>query len=90
MVIDQPWSVDRPYWVPKMNLKIFEPLSGCVFYFKILHAVVPLFWSLWNSTKAQGTLMDLHGPPNGPYEANFRGPLVKKGPAESLHSPKCS
>ena len=37
-----------------------------------------LVWSLWNSTKAQGTLMDLHGPPNGPYEANFRGPLVKK------------
>ena len=38
-----------------------------------------LFWSLWISTKAQWTLLDLHGPlngpQNGPCEANFRGPL---------------
>ena len=27
---------------------------------------------------------------NGPYEANFRGPFVKKGPAGSLHGPKGS
>ena len=25
-----------------------------------------LIWSLSNCTKAQGTLLDLHGPPNGP------------------------
>ena len=52
--------------------------------------VEKLFWSLWNSTKAQGILMDLHGPQDGPYEANYRGPLVKKGPAGSLHSTICS
>ena len=37
-----------------------------------------LFWSLLISTKAQWTLLDLHGPlngpQNGPCEANFRGP----------------
>ena len=34
---------------------------------------------------------DLHGPPNGPQtgpcEANFREPLVEKGPPGSLHDP---
>ena len=44
--------------------------------------------------KAQRTLLDLHGPPNGPLngpsEANFWGPLVKKGPAGSLHGPNWS
>ena len=53
-----------------------------------------LIWSLSNSTKAQGTLLDLHGPPNipqnGPCEDNFRAPLVKKGPAGSDHGPKLS
>ena len=38
--------------------------------------------------KAQGTLLNLHGPPNGPQngpcEANFWGPLLKKAPAGSL------
>ena len=50
-----------------------------------------LFWSLWNSIRAQGTLLDLHGPQNGPQngpcEANFRGPLIEKGPPGSLHGP---
>ena len=50
-----------------------------------------LFWSLWISTKAQWTLLDLHGPlnepQNGSCEANFRGPLVEKGPLGSLHGP---
>ena len=53
-----------------------------------------LIWSLSNCTKAQGTLLDLHGPPNGPLngpsEANFWGALVKKGPAGSLHGPNWS
>ena len=35
--------------------------------------------------------MDLHGHPNGPLngpcEADFRGPLVKKGPPGSFHGP---
>ena len=26
-----------PYRAPKMNLKIFEPLSGCICYFYIIH-----------------------------------------------------
>ena len=46
------------------------------------------FWSLWNCTRAQRTLLDHHGPPNGPQngscEANFGGPLVKKGPPGPL------
>ena len=52
------------------------------------------FWSLWNCTRAQRTLLDHHGPPNGPQngscEANFGGPLVKKGPPGPLHGPKWS
>ena len=86
-----------------MDLKfsnIFEPLS--VYDLPFLHYTLSspsshvrtLVWSLWDSTKAQGTHLDLHGPPNGPQngpsEANFRGPFVKKGPAGSLHGPKWS
>ena len=56
--------------------------------------VGPLVASLSISTKAQGTLLDLHGPQNGslnePSEANFWGPLVKKGPAGSHHGPNWS
>ena len=52
------------------------------------------FWSLWNCTRAQRTLLDHHGPPNGPQngscEANFGGPLVKKGPPGPLHGPNWS
>ena len=44
--------------------------------------------------RLRGTLMNLHGPPNGPQngpcEANFRAPLVKKGPAGSDHGQKLS
>ena len=83
----------------QMDLQIFEPLSGCVCYFYIIHYIFSspsnhvgtLFWSLWNSTKAQGILLDLHGPlygpQNGPSKANFRGPFLKKGPAGSLQGP---
>ena len=50
--------------------------------------------SLWHSIRAQGTLLDLQGPPNGPQngpcEANFRGPLVKQGPPGSLDGPNWS
>ena len=56
--------------------------------------VGPLNWSLPNSTKAQGTILDLLGPKNGPQKgpckANFWGPLIKKGPAGSLHGPNWS
>ena len=40
-------------------------------------------WSLLYITKVQGTLMDLHGPPNGPCEADFGGPLPIKDPPRS-------
>ena len=43
------------------------------------------FWSLWYITRAQGTLMVLHGHPSGPLNGpcDFRGPLVKR----ALHGP---
>ena len=51
-----------------------------------------LIWSLSNSTKAQGTLRNLpgspNGPQNGPREANIRRPLVKKGPGRVPSWPK--
>ena len=50
--------------------------------------------ALWYFTNAQGTLLDLHGHPNGPLngpcKADFRGPLVKKGPPGSFHGPNWS
>ena len=44
------------------------------FNLRHLHCTLPslsnpvkiLCWSLWNSTMAQGTLLDLHGPPMDP------------------------
>ena len=40
-------------------------------------------WSLFYFTKAQGTLMDHHGHPNGPLngpsKTDFMGPLLKNG-----------
>ena len=53
-----------------------------------------LLRSLWNSTKAQGALLDLHGPQNGPQngsgEANSRGPSIKKGPPGYFDGPNWS
>ena len=84
-----------------MSLKIFEYFESTFkLWLPFLHYTLSspsshvgtLVWSLWNSTKAQGTLLDLHGPlygpQNGPSKANFRGPFLKKGPAGSLHGPK--
>ena len=49
------------------------------FFYKV-HSMAPLnMRSLWKSTMAQGTLLDLNGPRNGPCEINFWAPLVKKG-----------
>ena len=70
--------------------KILEPPSGCLHHFHIINSKAPLtiLEHFFNSTKDQGTLLDTPiGPQNGPREANFRGHLVKKGPAESLHVP---
>ena len=63
----------------KVDNMIFEKFLGHVFHFYILSSpfnhVGTLIWSLFNCTKAQGTLLDLHGAPNGPLngpsEANF-------------------
>ena len=81
-----------------MDLTIFEKNSEILrknwdFLFLILsspsHHVGSLIWSLSNFTKAQGILLNLHGPPNGPQngpcEANFWGPFIKKAPAGALH-----
>ena len=82
--------------ISEKNIEIFEKISE---FLSLLFSgpsnnVGRLIWSLSNSTKAQGTLLDLHwpqnGPPNGPWEANFWGPLVKKGPAGSHHGPNWS
>ena len=102
-VQDHPWSFNGPYTAPEMDLMIFAKISWFlrkfwVFLYFVFSSpsnhVGTLIWSLSNCTKAQGTLLDLHGPPNGPLngpsEANFWGPLVKKGPAGSLHGPNWS
>ena len=83
-----------------MDLMIFEKNSGNFekisgFLFLIFSSpskhVGSLIWSLFNSTKAQGTLLNLHGPLNGPRNgprmANFWRPTLKKAPAGSLHGP---
>ena len=76
--------------ISEKNIGIFEKISEFLFFIFSgpSNHVGRLIWSLSNSTKAQGTLLDLHcpqnGPPNGPWEANFWGPLLKKAPAGSL------
>ena len=87
-VQDPTWSFNGPYRDPKMDQMIFEKIPGFVHLLYIVHSAAPLnilenfFWSLLNSIRSQGTLLDPHEPPNGPRngpcEAYFRGPLVKK------------
>ena len=52
------------------------------------------FWSLWYFPKAQGTLLDLQGDPNGPLDgpcqADFWVPFVKKDLPGSPHGPNWS
>ena len=59
-----------------------------IIHFSPFDHVGTLLRSFRNSTKAQGALLDLHGPLNGPQngscEANSRGPSIKKGPPGSL------
>ena len=38
-VQDQPWSFHGPYRVLKMDLIIFEPISGCVYHFYIFYII---------------------------------------------------
>ena len=65
---DPTWSFNGPYRDPKMDQMIFEKIPGFVHLLYIVHSAAPLnilenfFWSLWNSTRAQGTLLDCHGP----------------------------
>ena len=51
--------------------------------FSPFNIVGTLLMSLWNSTKAQGALLDLHGHQNGSGEAKSRGPSIKKCPPRS-------
>ena len=99
-VRDQPWSFHGPYRAPEIDgpghynfqayFRVCIPFLYCTLSSPSNHFGT-LFWSLWNSIRAQGTLLDLHGPQNGPQngpcEANFRGPLIEKGPPGSLHGP---
>ena len=68
---DQHWSFNGPYRVLLKDLGIFKILSG-QFYFSYKNTFSKTskhygihFWSLWYFTKAQGTLLDLNGHPNG-------------------------
>ena len=98
-----PWSVNGPDTAPEMDLTIFEKMLWFLRKFRVFlyfvfsspsNHVGTLIWSLSNCTKAQGTLLDLHGPPNGPQngpsEAYFWGPLIKKDPAGFHHGPNWS
>ena len=78
--------------ISEKNIGIFEKISEFLFFIFSgpSNHVGRLIWSLSNSTKAQGTLLDLHWPQNGPWEANFLGTLVKKDPAGSHHDPNWS
>ena len=83
-VRDQPWSFQGPYRDPKKdgpgpyNFQAYFRVSIPFLYWTLSspsHHFGTLFWSLWNSIRAQWTLLDLHGPQNGPQngpcEANF-------------------
>ena len=41
-VQDPSWSFNGPYRAPKMDLMIFEPISGSLYHFYIVHNDVPL------------------------------------------------
>ena len=76
---------------------ISEPLSGDVHHFYIIPSLAPLtmldslFLVIEELYQGSGDPPGPHnGPQNGPCDANFRGPSVKKGPAGSLHGPKSS
>ena len=67
---------------------VFAISTLYIIHFSPFNHVGTLLWSLWNSTKAQGALLDLYGPQKGPYngsgEANSRGPTIEKGPPGQL------
>ena len=79
---------------------IFEDLSASfylfykIYFLKAIFTLWKICWSLWYITRDQGTLLDLHGHPNGPVhgpcEADLRGPFVKKGAPGSFHGPNWS
>ena len=41
-VQDPTWSFNGPYRDPKMDLMIFEPFSGSLYHFYIVHNIVSL------------------------------------------------
>ena len=52
-------------WTSKFLASFRLPFLQYTLFSPYTH-VGTLFGSLWNSTKAKGTLLDLHGPPIGP------------------------
>ena len=65
-----------------------------IIHFSPFDHVGTLLWSFRNSTMVQRALLDLHGPQNvaenGSFEANSRGPTIKKGPPGSFDGPNWS
>ena len=95
-VQDPTWSINGHYRDPKMDQMIFEKNPGFVNLLFIVHSAAPLniienfFGHCGTLPGPRGTyctVMYHHGPPNGPCKANFRGPLVIKGPPGPLHGP---
>ena len=87
------WALQGPLKGPsdfRDSARLFLPFLKNTFSKPSGHHGTRL-WSLLYFTKAQGTLRDLHGPPNGPSnlpcEAYIGGPLLIKGPQGSLQGP---
>ena len=63
-------------------------------FFRPFERLVTTFGLSWYYNLNQGTLLDLHGPPNGPWngpcEADCGGPLPIKGLPGPLHGPNWS
>ena len=90
MTNDQPRSFIGPYMVLQKDLLGFSRFCKTFLtffkntFFKSSEHHEPCLWSLFYFTKTQGTLMDVHGHPNGPlngpWKANFSPPQSYHGP----------
>ena len=80
---------------------IFEPLTFCKlgvhplhFTLYITHFLYHMLTTFWLYTLDQGTLLDFHGPSNGPWKGackdDFGWPLPIKGPPGTHQGPNWS
>ena len=95
-VHDQPWSFIGPLQGPlkgpcdlRDSARLFSLFLKNTFSKPSEHHGIRL-WSVLHFTKAQGTLMDLHGPPNGP--SNWPCELILGDPCrwKALQGPNWS